>query len=213
MIAPLTLAVLIATAPPVCCVVPPLRIADAELREIWEGGRTFEDFLGTATRRRPLWDRLVREGSVPGDLVARARAVGGTWRILAVAEDWCGDSAYNLPYVAKLAAAVPGVDLRIVSAASGRSVLESHRTPDGRAATPTFVLLDGSWGEAGCFVERPGQLMAWYMANHESLESGPLHEHIVSWYETDAGRGAITEIVEMLEAAAAGAPRCPRGDA
>jgi len=185
--------------------------ADDVLRTLYEEGRTYEDFVGAARRRTELWNRLTAEGRAPAPLVERARAVGGTWRILAVAEDWCGDSAYNLPYVAKLVEAVEGLELRIVSSTVGRALMEAHRTPDGRAATPTFLLLDASWDEVGCFVERPTPLMAWVQENRGSMDTDALHEYIVDFYETDEGTGTVTDMVELLEAAAAGRPRCGVG--
>ena len=205
-------AVLTLGAPPsVGCAPAPAGEPDAAFRALFEGGRTFDEFLGAARRRTELWHRLRDGGRVSEELIARARAVGGTWRILAVAEDWCADSAYNLPYVAKLADAVDGLELRIVNSEVGRELMESHRAPDGRPATPTFLLLDASWNEAGCFVERPSPLMAWYMDNRAAKSSDEIHEYVLDWYEKDHGRGTVTDLVELMEAAAAGRPRCPGG--
>lgn len=190
---------------------PPEAPRDEVLRALYERGRTFDDFVGGARRRVELWQRLSAEGAVADAWVERARAVGGTWRILAVAEDWCGDSAYNLPYVARLVEAVDGLDLRIVNSSVGRALMESHRTPDGRAATPTFLLLDGAWEEAGCFVERPSPLMAWYLDHRTSLDTDALHEHIVDFYESDGGSATVADVVALLEEAAAGRPRCVVG--
>ncbi|MDP2959357.1 MAG: thioredoxin family protein [Longimicrobiales bacterium] len=197
--------------PHVCCSPAPAHELDSALRELFEGGRNFEEFLGAARRRTELWHRLQQEGRVSEELVARARAVAGTWRILAVAEDWCGDSAYNLPYVAKLADAVVGLELRIVDSQVGRELMESHRAPDGRPATPTFLLLDASWNEAGCFVERPSPLMAWTMDNRAEKSSDEVHAYVLDWYERDRGHGTVTDLVELMESAAAGHPRCAGG--
>jgi len=184
---------------------------DSTLRALYAQGRTFEEFVARARRRTETWRRLAAEASADPDLVSRATSVGGTWRILAVAEDFCGDSAFNVPYVAKLVAAVQGLELRIIGSGAGRALMEAHRTPDGRAATPTFLLLDASWEEVGCFVERPAPLVAWTMENRATKSSDEVHEHVQEWYDTDNGRGTVTEIVEILEAAAAGRPRCVVG--
>jgi hypothetical protein len=184
---------------------------DSTLRALYAQGRTFEEFVAGARRRTETWRRMAAEASADPGLVSRARSVGGAWHVLAIAEDFCGDSAFNLPYVAKLVAAVPGLELRIVGAGAGRSVMEAHRTPDGRAATPTFLLLDSSWKEVGCFVERPAPLVAWHMENRATKSSDEVHAHVQEWYDTDKGRGTVTEFVEILEAAAAGRPRCVVG--
>ena len=185
--------------------------ADETLKALFEGGRTFRDFLGAARRRTELWNRLAAEGTVAPEAVARARAVGGTWRILAVAEDWCGDSAHNIPYVAKLVEEVEGVELRIINSNAGRTLMEAHRTPDGRPATPTLILLDTAWNEVGCFVERPSPLMAWYMDNVADKSPDEVHEHVLDFYAADQGQATVEDVVQLLEAAAAGEPRCAVG--
>lgn len=189
----------------------PLPVGDDLLRTLYEGGRTFSDFLGNARRRAELWRRLADEGTVSPELVSRARAVGGTWRILAVAEDWCGDSAYNLPYVAKLVEQVEGLELRIVDSTEGRTLMEAHRTPDLRPATPTLILMDEAWNEVGCFVERPSPLMAWYMENVATKTTDEVHEYILDFYDADGGKATARDLVEILEAAVAGRPRCVVG--
>ena len=189
----------------------PAPVADETLKALYEGGRTFQDFLGGARRRTELWNRLAAEGTVAPDAVARARAVGGSWRILAVAEDWCGDSAHNIPYVAKLVEAVEGVELRIVNSTVGRGLMEAHRTPDGRPATPTLILLDSEWNEVGCFVERPSPLMAWYMENVADKTTDEIHEHVLDFYAADQGHATVEDVVQLLEGAAAGKPRCAVG--
>lgn len=176
-------------------------------RELYERGRSYREFLSQARRRLGEWRLLDAEARVPDNLAERARTVGGTWRFLAVAEDWCGDSASNLPYLAKLIEAVEGLDLRIVDSNAGRALMEAHRTPDGRPATPTFLLLDSAWNEVGCFVERPASLVAWQMKNRATMTLDEIHEHVAAWYEADRGRGTLTDIVELLELASAGRPR------
>lgn len=188
---------------------PAAASAADSLRTLYEQGRTLEELVTGATRRAAIWRRLTDDGTVDADIVERARAVGGTWRILAVAEDWCGDSTFNLPYVEELVSQVPGLEIRIVDSRQGRWVMESHRTPDGRAATPTLLLLDEAWNEAGCFVERPAPLVDWYQANLRTKTTDELHDYVLDFYDRDQGRATATEIVEILEAAAAGRPRCP----
>ncbi|MGD8322185.1 MAG: prolyl oligopeptidase family serine peptidase, partial [Gemmatimonadota bacterium] len=187
------------------------RPASDSLRALYGRGRTFSDFLGGARRQREQWVTHYEEGRVPADLLARARAVGGTWRILAVAEDWCGDSANTVPYVARLVEHVEGLDMRVVGAAEGRAVMNAHRTPDGRPATPTLILLDADWNEAGAMVERPSPLVDWYLQNRGDMNSEDLHRHIFEWYDRDAGRATLADVVSLLESAAAGSPRATAG--
>jgi len=186
-------------------------VPDEDLRAMYEAGQTFSDFMDSAVRRKDLWDgNWARSEHIDMALVERARAVGGTWRFLAVAVDSCSDSVNTIPYLARFVALVPGLGVRVVNSDVGRRVMEDHPTPDGRASTPTVVLLDADWNEAGCFIERPPVLRDWILENPLKLERQPLFEAKMEWYDDDAGRGTLEEIVRMLEAAAGGETVCGR---
>lgn len=183
----------------------PVGPVDEELREIYGQGRSYTDFLGNATRRAELWHGNTEkaESSIDPDLVERARAVGGSWYFLAVAVDACSDSVSTIPYLAQLVDLVDGLDMRIVDSTVGRAIMEDHRTPDGRAATPTVLLLDTDFEERGCFIERPLTLQTWILENDE-LPSDEVYQSKMAWYATDSGQETVETFVEMLEAAAAG---------
>ena len=210
---PAALILAAATASPVCAPAAPLPLLgspDATLEELYESGRTFDDFLGEATSRKALWDKHYEEGEVPGDLLARANALPGSWRLLAVGEDWCSDSVNTIPFLALLAEAAPGIELRVIDSEKGAGIMESHLTPDGRSATPTVLVLDAEYREAGCWVERPSVLQAWATRNKEELgnEFGPRK---MAWYRKDGGRSTLDEVVTVLEAAAERRPSCETG--
>lgn len=214
MIAPALLSLLLAAgaaspAAGAACTVPTDPVgANAELERLYRAGTPFADFLADATRRKAMWRGHYGEGEVPAELVGRARAVPGHWYLLAVAVDSCSDSVNTIPYLALLEERVPGLEMRIVSPRAGRAVMEARRTPDGRAATPTVVLLDANFDDAGCFIERPRDLQAWWIENGGKIDRDELFRGKMAWYDDDAGRSTLVEVVELMEAAAAGAPRC-----
>jgi hypothetical protein len=127
---------------------------------------------------------------------------------LVVAEDRCGDSVNTIPYVARLVDLVPNLDMRIIDARGGQAIMERHRTPDGRPATPTIVLLDERFDEAGCWVERPAKLQTWVLEHEAKLDANDLHERKYAWYDDDQGEETLREVVAMLEAASSGTPIC-----
>jgi hypothetical protein len=183
---------------------------DSVLRSLFERGQTFADFVDKAVARREGWLRLQREAVVQPALLERARAVGGTWQLLVIAIDRCGDSMNSVPYAARLADSVPGLSLRIVLPTEGRSVQESHRSLDGRTATPTLVLLDSAGNDVGCLVELPAPLRQWNHKNRGSVSDDSLHAYRDRFYAKDRGVSVTTELVELMEAAKAGTPRCDR---
>lgn len=179
------------------------------LKAVYEGGVSFPDFLADAKARKELWiSNSEKSASIDSALVARARAVPGSWRLLAVAIDGCSDSVNTIPYIGQLVQLVDSLDMRIVNSTIGRSIMEAHPTHDGRAATPTLVLLNSEWQEVGCFIERPTALQMWMAERKDSISSSALQNQKMSWYAEDAGRATIAQIVAMLEAAAEGKPIC-----
>jgi hypothetical protein len=185
-------------------------VGDSVLRSLFERGQTFADFVEKASARREGWLRLQRDAEVSPSLLARARAVGGTWQLLVVAIDRCGDSMNSVPYAARLADSVPGLTLRIVLPTEGKAVQESHRSLDGRTATPTLVLLDANGNDVGCLVELPAPLRQWNHKNRTVVSDDSLHAYRSTFYAKDRGVSVTTELVELLEAAKNGAPRCDR---
>lgn len=191
----------------------PLLPAPDTVGSLFAAGVDFAAFLGQTRARRAMWHDVWRAAAVDPAMVQRARAAGTGWRILAVAEDSCSDSVNSLPYLARLVEGLEGVELRVVTSGPGRPVMERYRSPDGRASTPTFVLLDRAGEVAGCWVEQPAALQAWWLNPDPSESSRDRTERKMRWYADDAGRETVREWVEILEAAAAGRPICRAGPA
>jgi len=166
------------------------------------------EFRDAATRRVDAWKDHYANAVATDALVAKMESIPGTWRLLVVAEDWCGDSANTIPYLAKLVDRAENLDMRIIGSDVGKGIMEAHRTPDGRAATPTVVLLNDRFEEVGCFVERPSTLQAWFLDAENKLEEEALYEQKYAWYDDDQVQHTISEIVAMVIAASKGERIC-----
>jgi hypothetical protein len=186
----------------------PVAEADSANRAVFEGGVTISDFLAHARSRKEQWRRNYDRARVPDALVTRASVTPGGWKLLVVAADGCSDSVNTIPYVARLAERLSGIELRIVSADVGRRFMDAHKTPDGRSATPTVILLDAEYAERGCWVERPSELRDWILGNRGTLKDSEIFERKMKWYDDDAGRETMREIADMIERAVRGEPAC-----
>lgn len=212
MFVPLLLASLAVASPLPACDGPagpgPAAAADSTLEALYASGVDYRTFLANARARREQWVRHTERAVVPADALDAARALRGRWRLLVAAVDGCSDSVNTIPYLAALAEQVPSLELRIVAPGPGRPVMESHRTPDGRAATPTVVILDGSGADVGCWVERPAKLQAMAIEARAAGTIDAFSRDKQQWYDADAGASTIREVVAVLVAAEAGTPRC-----
>lgn len=172
-------------------------------RALFEQGIDYSTFLASVSRRRAMWLRNSGQGTVPRGYLTRLEKVRGRTpgqlHILAVAEDGCSDSANIVPYLARFVDKVDGLDMRIVDSRVGRRVMESHQTPDGRAATPTIVVLDSDYRELGCLIERPNELQTWALKNKSELPGSEFMTQKFAWYDADLGKQSMAEIVEIIE--------------
>lgn len=168
--------------------------------ELWAKATPFDQFLNSVKAREGQWKSRFANAAVDAAVLNDVRDLKHARRILAVAADNCSDSAWALPYIAKLAAAVPErLELRVIGRKEGSRIQSAHLSPDGRMATPTIVILDENNAPVGAWVERPAELQAWFVANRAQVTSAALHEHMDKWFTEDAGRTTLNEIVAVLQ--------------
>ena len=183
-------------------------IPDTTYRRLFETGVTMDAFLAAAKARKAQWATNYERGVVADAVLPRARSAPGPWKLLVVAVDGCSDSVNTVPYVARLAEQLMGVELRIIDNKVGSAVMEAHRTPDGRGATPTVILLDANFEERGCWIERPTELRDWILGNKGKLKDNEIFEHKMKWYDEDIGAKTLIDIAAMIEAAGKGEVKC-----
>jgi hypothetical protein len=166
---------------------------------LWEKGTPFHLFLENVKARQDQWKPRFSDAAIDAAALTDARALPARRRILAVAEDRCSDSAWALPFIAKLAAAVPEkLEVRVIGRAEGNRIQSAHLTPDGRLATPTIIVLDENNRYVGGWVERPSELQKWYVENKPKVTSAELYEHVNKWYTADGGRSTLRELLLIL---------------
>ena len=189
------------TAVLLLCTLPPDQSGAEGEGQAWQSATPFASFLENVRSRRDQWTSRFANAAIEADALNRARALPGRRRLLAIAEARCSDSAWAVPYLAKLAAAVPDkLELRVITPADGGARLQAaNLTPDGRRATPTIVVLDEQDRVLGAWVERPAELQKWYVANRETVPRAERYSHLDKWYTDDAGRTTISEVLAILE--------------
>lgn len=187
----------------------PWPAAADSLVALYEKGMEWRAFLQGVRARRQAWYDNYTTATVDATTVERLARVPGRWRFLVVAVDACGDSANTIPYLARLVEASERLDLRVVNPTEGAWVMAARRSEDGRAATPTVVLLDEDGRERGCWVERPYALRQVLDEHRAGRIGGSFVEVITAWREQDRGRSTVEDMVALLEGAVTGTARCP----
>lgn len=174
------------------------------LEAYWNEAVSFSAFLPTAEANADLWRGVWKRVRLPDDLVARAAAVPGRWRLLVISEDWCGDAVNIVPVLARLAEAVPTLDLRIITRDDHLDLMDAHLTNGRSRSIPTVLVLDEDFVERGWWGPRPSELQAWVMEEGLAMPSDERYRHVRRFYARDKGRTTLEEVIAGLEAAAQG---------
>ena len=172
------------------------------MRDRFESALRFPDYLETVRKNEALWRGVHRWVRLPGHVVDEARALAGTWHLLALSEDWCGDAVNILPVVARFAEAVPNVDLRVLSRDENPDIMDAHLTGGRSRSIPVVILYDRDFRERGWWGPRPGRLQKWVMGEGMKMEPGPRYAETRRFYARDRGKAILSEVLDLIRSAA-----------
>jgi hypothetical protein len=166
-----------------------------DFRALWDKGLTFEAFVASCKAEHcGLWQGIYNLARVP-EWAKAAVPAGGNRKLLVIAEDWCGDASNTVPIVAKLANAVPGLELRVILRDTNPEVMDQYLT-NGSRSIPIVIALDENFHEVGHWGPRPTALQAWVMANRSTMPKSELYPQVRKWYARDRGETTLREVLE-----------------
>jgi hypothetical protein len=167
-----------------------------DFRKLWDEALTFDAFI-TACKVDycGLWEGIYKLARVP-EWAAAAVPADGRRKLLVIAEDWCGDASNTVPIVARLAAQVPGFELRILMRDKYPEVMDQYLT-NGSRSIPIVIALTDSFEEVGHWGPRPTELQAWVMANKGTIPKSELYPQVRKWYARDRGETTLREVLEV----------------
>ena len=167
----------------------------------WDAALPFDAWLAEAGALVELWASATARAEAPADLVARAEAVPGDWRLLVLTEDWCLDATSTVPPVARLAQAARNVSLRVLNRDEHPDLMDAHLTNGTARSIPVVILLDGDGVERGWWGPRPADLQAWFTGEGQTMEKEDRYRELRKWYARDRGATTVREVVELIETA------------
>lgn len=178
---------------------------ESGLRGRFLAGESFSEFVARPKKYSELWDALYKRAQVPEEILKRARMLRQPWHLLALSEDWCGDSINTLPLIAKLLDALPTADMRIVGRDANPDLMASHLTGISRSI-PVIILLDNAYVEQAWWGPRPRPLQEWVIREGLALPKDERYREVRTWYARDHGLTTLNELLDMIEGAELAAP-------
>ena len=120
-------------------------------RERFEQGLTLAQYLQQMRMNRDRFMALMQATPADGSLTRPGRKLN----VLVITEDWCGDSLYQFPILARLVEGDPDVELRVFLRDRNPDVMEQFLKRGLYRTIPVFVFFDEAMNELARFIERP----------------------------------------------------------
>ena len=173
-------------------------------KDRWDRALPYEQFVRESTEHCLLWTGVFRTAQVPDWSLEQVAALGRPFRLVVLAEDWCGDAANTVPVVAKWAEQAPGIELRVLRRDEHTDVMDRYLTGTARSI-PVVIVLDQAWQELGWWGPRPRELQRWVMDQRASgRPKNEIYPEVRRWYARDKGQSTLRELLAVMKGEAAG---------
>lgn len=172
------------------------------MRDRFESAPTFPEYLETVRKNEDLWHGVHDRVRLPPNVLEEARSLPGTWHLLALSEDWCGDAVNILPVVSRFADALPNVDLRVLGRDENLDIMDAHLTNGRSRSIPIVIVYDEDFRERAWWGPRPRELQEWVMTKGMKMEPGPRYARTRRFYARNKGKAIVAEVLEMLRSVA-----------
>ena len=119
-----------------------------------------------------------------------------------ITESWCGDSAQNLPIIAKMAAASnEKIDLRIILRDENPEWIDKYRTNGGKSI-PKLVSFNQEGEELFSWGPRPlsaHHILLHWKENPLEVSKADFEKELHTWYAQDKSLSLQKEFVDIFE--------------
>ena len=178
--------------------------AGASLAATFRTGETYAEMVATAKSQADLFTHFRGRAAAAPEYLARIASTGRLWHLLAVSEDWCGDSVNILPWVDALDAGSPFVELRIIERDQHLDLMDQHLTNGRSRSIPIVILLDDQFVERAWWGPRALAMQQWFETpDAQALSKDARYKELRVRYSRDRGRAILDEITAMIESVAA----------
>lgn len=143
--------------------------------------------------------RIEKQYEVSDDLAKEIQKIDKPQIWMVITENWCGDSAQNLPYMAKMAEQNPNINFRIVLRDQNPDIMDLYLT-NGTRSIPVLVAFDNDGNEIFKWGPRPAE--AQRLINEwksEGIVKPELYEKLHLWYGRNRGKEIEKEILGLIK--------------
>jgi len=144
--------------------------------------------------------RILRTYKIDEELLGLIKKISSPQIWMVISEAWCGDSAQNLPYIAKIAEHNPLINLRIILRDSNLDIMDLYLANGTSRSIPKLVAFDENGNELFQWGARPKEAQELVVRlKNEGMEKEKFLEELHLWYGRDRGRTLENELKKILQ--------------
>jgi hypothetical protein len=118
---------------------------------------------------------------------------------MVITENWCGDSAQNLPYIAGIASMNQNIELKLILRDSNPDIMDHYLT-NGTRSIPKLVAFDNEGNELFQWGARPKAAQDLVSdLKTQGFDKKYFLEKLHSWYARNRGADIEKEILLLLK--------------
>src|SRR5258706_5903717 len=121
-------------------------------------GLTYDGYKAGMTRNRERLEASEAKVSLDREAVRFFKGLRKPIKVVALAEDWCGDVMANLPVLGRLAKEVGTLDVRIFYRDQHPDLINRWLNQGKFQSIPVFAFFDQDFRELGHWIERPASV-------------------------------------------------------
>lgn len=172
-------------------------VENTNRNELDETKQKFYDFT-KLNNARSL--RITKTFIPENDIVELVNEISEPQIWMVLTEDWCGDSAQNIPYLSKLAELNSNIELKIVYRDTNLDLMDEYLTNGKSRSIPKLVGFDLEGNELFSWGPRPKELLAlvddW---KSSGLAKEELTKNVHTWYAKNKGQAFLYDLKNMLQ--------------
>jgi hypothetical protein len=138
--------------------------------------------------------RINKTYNVSSNLCETMKKISKNQLWMVITEDWCGDSAQNLPYIAKISECNLKIDLRILLRDHNLDIMDLYLTNNKLRSIPKLVAFDEVGNELFQWGSRPKEAQDLVT---RLKEEGKTHDEFIEqlhlWYGKNRGKSLESE--------------------
>ena len=142
--------------------------------------------------------RIKKQFFPPDELIKAVNNIDKPQLWMVLTESWCGDSAQNLPVLAKISKLNENIELRILFRDSNLEIMDQYLT-NGTRSIPKLIAFDEEGNELFRWGARPAaaqQLINEFKENGMQKNEWLIELH--KWYANNRGKEIEKELLELL---------------